>query len=93
MRALGKFSTGNFGIVFRRAAVGVEMAERSVDFRGERGDEAGVEAVDPAVDGDFLAAFPCVFENGGLGDMAGLGKHVEFAKPIRCGFRRECIKF
>lgn len=64
-----------------------------MDRVGERGDQAAVEAVNPAVDRDFLAAHPGVFEDGGVGDVAGLGEHVEFAEPVHGGLRFEGFQF
>ncbi len=62
--------------------LGVPVVEFFADVRGEGCDDAVVEAVDPAVDGDFLAALPSVFDDGGACDMAGLGEHIEFAEAV-----------
>lgn len=34
------------------------------------------------MDGKLLAAFPCVFDDGGAGHVAGLGEDVEFAEAV-----------
>jgi len=60
---------------------------------GEGFDDAVVEAVDPAVDGDLLAAVPGVFDDGGACDMAGLGEHIEFAESVGGGLGREGVEF
>ncbi len=45
------------------------------------------------MDGDFLAAQPSVFEDGGTGDVTGLGKDVELAEPVHCGVGRKGGEF
>jgi len=60
---------------------------------GEGFDDAVVEAVDPAVDGDLLAAVPGVFDDGGASNMAGLGEHIEFAESVGGGLGREGVEF
>lgn len=37
------------------------------------------------MDGDVLSANPCVLHDGGAGDVASLGKDVEFAKAVEFG--------
>ena len=72
---------------------GVPVGEFFADVWGEGGDNAIVEAVDPAVDGDVLSACPSVFDDGGARDMAGLGEHAEFAESVGGGVRRKCVEF
>jgi len=43
-----------------------------------------VEAVDPAVDRERLAAFPCVFHDRGAGEVFCLGDDVELAETVGC---------
>lgn len=65
------------------------MGQGAGDRLHEWGDDSVVEAVDPAVDADFLAALPSVFENRGAGDVAGLGEDVEFTEAVHSGIGRE----
>ena len=62
-------------------------------MRSKGFDDAVVEAVDPAVDGELLAARPGVFDDGGACDMAGLGEHIEFAESVGSGLGRKGIEF
>ncbi len=62
-------------------------------MRGEGFDDAVVEAVDPTVNGDLLAAVPGVFDDGGACDMTGLREHVEFAETIGSGLGRKGVEF
>ena len=73
--------------------LGVPVVEFFADVWNEGFDDAVVEAVDPAVDGDLLAAVPGVFDDGGASDVAGLGEHIEFAKAIGGGLGREGVEF
>lgn len=61
------------------------MGQGGGDWLDERGDDTVVEAVDPAVDADFLAAVPSVFENRGAGDVACLGEDIELAEAVHGG--------
>ena len=45
-------------------------------------EEAVFQAIDPAVDGEFLASLPCVAGNGGLADVGDLFDDVEFAEAV-----------
>ena len=62
-------------------------------MRSKGFDDAVVEAVDPAVDGELLAARPGVFDDGGACDMARLGEHIEFAESVGGGLGRKGIEF
>lgn len=73
--------------------LGVPVVEFFADVWGKRFDDAVVEAVDPAVDGDLLAAFPSVFNDSGACEMAGLGEHIEFAEAVGGGLGREGVEF
>lgn len=76
-----------------RECIKIGCFKRAGDAWSQRCDDSGVEPVDPTVDGDFLAAFPCVLQNGGAGDMAGLSEDVEFAEPVDGGVGREGVEF
>ena len=65
MRPSGNYSSGIADFVDGRDPVEAEVADGADDGRGERGDDAGVEAVNPAVDGKLLAALPGVLEDRG----------------------------
>lgn len=43
---------------------------------------AVVHAVDPAVDGQWLASCPGVLDHGCVGDVGGLGRGVELAETV-----------
>ena len=58
---------------------------RTFDGIRQHGDVAGIQAVDPAVDGDFLAAFPGILKDGGARDMLRLVDDFEFAQPVQGG--------
>jgi hypothetical protein len=45
------------------------------------------------VDGESLASFPCVFDDGRAGDVAGLGEDVEFAKAVEALVFLERVEF
>ena len=62
-------------------------------MRSKGFDDAVVEAIDPTVDGELLAARPGVFDDGGACDMAGLGEHIEFAESVGGGLGRKGIEF
>lgn len=53
-----------------------------VDADFEVADEAVVEAVGPAVDGEWLAFVPGVFDDGGAADVVDLFDDVEFAEAV-----------
>ena len=91
MRRIFRISIGIFADFqpgFRSAGF-----EGGGDGVGEGIDDPVVETVDPTVDADFLAAFPGVLDDGGAGDVAGLGEHVELAEPVGGGVRRERVEF
>ncbi len=58
-------------------------------FEVEVVEEAFGEAVDPAVDFEFLAAGPGVLDDAGLFDVAGLVEDVELAEEVFLGFLLE----
>ena len=74
---------GLFNLGFRKIAG--EFAWGG-DGRAEWGETAGFEAIDPAVDADFLAPGPGVLDDGGAGDVAGLSDDVEFAEAVDGAF-------
>src|SRR5687768_12080109 len=63
------------GALVRRACV-LRAAHRDVEIA----QEAVADAVDPAVDGQFLAAFPGVARDRGLADVGDLFDDVELAQ-------------
>lgn len=69
------------------------VGQEGGDWRHERSDDSVVEAIDPAVDADFLTALPSVFENRAAGDVAGLGDHIELAKSVHGGIGWEIGEF
>ena len=80
-------------MIFSLIQLGVPVVEFFADVRDEGFDDAVVEAVDPAVDGDLLATCPGVFDDGGACDMAGLGEHIEFAESVGGGLGRKGVEF
>ena len=79
-------------MIFSLIQLGVPVVEFFADVRDEGFDDAVVEAVDPAVDGDLLATCPGVFDDGGACDMAGLGEHIEFAESVGGGLGRKGVE-
>ena len=55
---------------------------RAMDRLPQRSENPLVEAVDPGMDRDFLTSLPSILDDRGAGDVAALGKDVEFAKSI-----------
>ena len=86
-------STGIGDFVDRVPILWVADIERFEDRRDERVDDSVIESVDPAVDGHFLAMFPSVLKDGGMGDVARLGEHVEFTESVTGGLGREGVEF
>ena len=68
-------------------------AEWLGDGGAERGDAPAIEAIDPRVNGNLLAAFPRILKDCGAGDVAGLGKDVEFAEAVNGGLGIEGVEF
>ncbi len=69
------------------------LAQRDFDGRAKWSDATAIEAVDPTVNRDFLTALPSIFNDGGAGDVAGLGEDVEFTEAVKRSMWIERIKF
>lgn len=52
-----------------------------------------IQAVDPRMDRQFLATLPCVFNDGGAGYVAGLGKDIEFTQAVEALAVIEGVEF
>ena len=55
---------------------------------GKRFDATIVEAVNPGVNGYLLTTFPCIFKDGGAGNVECLCGDIKFAESIHCGIYR-----
>src|SRR5690606_4204578 len=84
----GRGPSGVEGVVLaehaaHRRAVGRVDAVGVADAHAEVPQQAVLDAVDPAVHGDVLAAGPGVLDDGGLAYAQGLLDDIEFAHPDR----------
>lgn len=59
----------------------------------KRDKDATIQPVDPRVDGELLAAFPGILDDGGAGDVAALGEDIELAKAIKAGGAGKGLEF
>ena len=74
-----------------RTLVGGRDLVLARDGDAEVADEAVLERVSPAVDGERLTALPGLVDDGGLRDIDDLLNDVEFAEPVRAGFVGEGV--
>src|SRR5688572_28972844 len=86
VRSLRKAWRPSRGLVARERRDGVAVSGYGLTIVADRGLEVPqqtvLDAVDPAVDVQLLAALPCVAHDGGLAHIGHLLDHVELAKPI-----------
>ena len=74
-----------------RTLVGGRDLVLARDGDAEVADEAVLERVSPAVDGERLTALPGLVDDGGLRDIDDLLNDVEFAESVRAGFVGEGV--
>src|SRR5215211_3021042 len=62
--------------------VGLKRLIKAGDSDIEVAQQALMQAVDPAMHGEFLAAFPCIAGNAGVADVGDLLDNVQLAKAV-----------